>query len=80
MKNKYSKPQVSVESLIMDYPIASNCKANVDDMEALIAFGYFGQNDRGITCSLTYIDPDGTIAGENDTVCYHSNVQQSFLS
>lgn len=74
MKKTYAKPQISVESMAMDHPIAVGCLANFDDMEALIGFGYFGNNNRGITCTFEYAD-DG-----HDTVCYHSNVQTAFLS
>ena len=74
MKKVYTKPQVSVEALAMDRPIAAGCIANSDDMDALIDFGYFGPNDRGIACGLEYTD------GGHDTICYHSNVQIAFLS
>ena len=74
MKKVYTKPQISVESLAMDHPIAVGCVADFDDMEALISFGYFGDNNRGIQCGIEYTD------GSHDTICYHSNVQNAFLS
>ena len=74
MKKTYAKPQISVESMAMDHPIAVGCIANFDDMYDLISFGYFGENNRGIQCAFEYTD------GGHDTICYHSNVQNAFLS
>ena len=74
MKKTYSKPQIHMESFAMDRSIAANCIADFDDMQALIAVGAFGDNDRGITCGYTYEE------GPHDTICYHSNVQTAFLS
>lgn len=74
MKKIYTKPQVSAEAMTMDRSIAGNCEANFDDMQALIGFGYFGPNDRGVECGMEYTD------GGHDTICYHSNVQTAFLS
>lgn len=76
MKKAYSKPLVAVESLAVNQPIALGCNADFDDMQALIDFGYFGTNDRGVTCTIEYTEGDGT----HDTICYHSNVQEAFLS
>lgn len=76
MKKVYEKPMISVEEMSLDMPIAANCLANFDDVQALIALGYFGDNDRGISCGAIYNE----IEWGNDTVCYHSNVQTAFLS
>lgn len=76
MKKKYSKPTIAVESLTMSQPIAANCEADFDDMQDLIGFGYFGTNDRGVTCSFEYNEDEKL----HDTICYHSNVQTAFLS
>lgn len=75
MKQPYSKPIVIVEKYSMDMPIAANCIADFDDMNDLIDFGYFGENDRGLKCGFEYVDGEG-----HDTICYHSNVQNPFLS
>ena len=73
----------------LDEPIAANCTADYDDMNDLINnVGYFGANDRGITCSINlldegWIDYDGDGIGDfqsDDTICYHSNITTAFLS
>lgn len=87
MKKIYSKPLISVEAMSLDQPIAANCDSTIkDDIEVLMQFGYFMPNDSGITCSQNLLptggfdyDSDG-IADSHNTVCYHSNVQQAFLS
>lgn len=80
MKRVYEKPMISVETLELDMPIAADCMADFDDMNSLIELGYFGENDRGITCDSIYYDYiDNELLG-HDRVCYHSNVQTAFLS
>lgn len=76
MKRVYEKPMISVETLELDMPIAANCLADFEDVQALIGLGYFGNNDRGIECGAIYDE----VEWGNDTVCYHSNVQKAFLS
>lgn len=80
MKRKYEKPMISVENMSIDMPIAANCVADFDDVNSLVELGYFGTNDRGITCSITYDDYVDNDLWGHDTVCYHSNVQTAFLS
>jgi len=76
MKKVYCKPQVSIESFVMDQPIAANCIADFDDVQSLVDLGYFGDNDRGIKCGAIFDE----VEWGNDTVCYHSNVRTAFLS
>ncbi len=74
MKKAYVKPEITVEMLVMDAPIAMNCVTDFEDMDALIQFGYFSDNnDRGVNCAQIYEDG-------HDGICYHSNVQEAFLS
>lgn len=89
MKKIYTKPLISVEAMTLDQPIAANCSADVADMQSLIELGYFGANDRGVACGLYIleddtVDMDGDKVGDfdfdDDTICYHSNVQTPFLS
>lgn len=86
MKKVYTKPLISVEALTLDQPIAANCNADFDDILSLIDLGYFGENDRGYSCSSNLlpnggIDLDGDGESDwHDTLCYHSNVQTAFLS
>lgn len=83
MKKMYNKPAVHVELITMDQPIAANCDMDKQDMEDLIAFGYFGVE---LTCDWTLLPNGGfDYNGDNepdshDTVCYHSNIQKAFLS
>ena len=85
MKKIYSKPLISVEAMTLDQPIAANCDPEIKDViEVLKQFGYFTEAP---TCELYHLLPDGGfdttgdgIADEHDTVCYHSNVQQAFIS
>lgn len=67
---------IAVEELTLDRPIASNCVANRDDVEALIGFGYFMET---MNC-VSHIDENGGFGIGEDTVCYHSNVQTAFYS
>ena len=68
----------------LDQPIAANCDpALFDVIQILMQFGYF----MGDTCSVKKLLPTGGFdnngdgkADEHDTVCYHSNIQQAFLS
>ena len=83
MKKIYSKPQIHVELLMMDQPIAANCTADFDDIKALMEFNYFM---KGEECLINLLptggfdwDGDG-VADDHDTICYHSNVQTAFLS
>lgn len=74
MKKSYSKPTIYVEKLQLDTPIAANCVANKEDMQALIALGYFADEN----CT---IQQDAIQWGSSgDTICYHTNVQTAFLS
>lgn len=74
MKKSYSKPQIAVEALQLDQPIAAGCNADKEDMNSLIDLGYFADE----SCSFL-ITVDGPVNG-HDTICYHSNVQIAFLS
>ena len=73
MKKVYSKPLISVEVLTLDQPIALNCVADKQDMKDVMGFGYFTQEWNCAT------DTD-SIEWDGDTICYHSNVTQAFLS
>lgn len=65
----------------LDQPIAANCDPTIfDDIEILMQFGYFMAD---LSCALNLLptggfDNNGDL--EHDTVCYHSNIQQAFLS
>ena len=72
MKKNYSKPQIVVEAFTMDLPIANQCEAARHDMEALLALHFFGES----SCTFLYMDEYPA----HDTVCYHSNIAQAFLS
>lgn len=84
MKKFYSKPLISVEAMTLDQPIATNCTADKDIMEILIEFGYF-MDEPETKCTAfgeggkVDSDFDGDV-DEHDTICYHSNIQQAFLS
>ena len=73
MKKKYIKPIVWIEEFCLDAPISLNCIADKEDMNSLIELGYFMDG-----CSILY--EDGIFDDSHDTICYHSNVQQAFLS
>lgn len=76
MKKPYSKPQIAVEDLQLDQPIAAGCNADFDDVRSLIELGYFADE----SCDpLLRITIDGPVNG-HDTICYHSNVQIAFMS
>ena len=83
MKKAYSKPQIHVEALIMDQPMALDCKADFDDILSLMEFGYFME---GENCVINLLPGGGFDENEDgepdhhDTLCYHSNVQTAFLS
>lgn len=72
MKKPYSKPQIAVEALQLDQPIAAGCIADKEDMKSLTGLGYFG--DESCTIRVDQIE------WGDDTICYHSNVQIAFLS
>lgn len=83
MKKAYVKPEIAVENIFLDQPIAQNCLTSREDMKALEDMGYFGDG-----CTI-FVDGEGRIDmngnrviddGEVDTVCYHSNVQQAWYS
>lgn len=77
MKKAYTKPQISVEELSLDRPIALNCSKDIlEEMRFLVSWGYFGENDKGLTCSFEMKDMDG----DHDHICYHTSVEQAFLS
>ena len=78
MKKSYSKPQIAVESLQLDQPIAAGCTADFDDVRSLVDLGYFTSERNCATEIPTY----GPIFPEDghDTICYHSNIQIAFLS
>lgn len=70
----------------LDQPIAANCdSALFDDIRILQMFGYF-MADPSLKCGKNLLptggfDDDGDkVADSHDTVCYHSNIQQAFLS
>lgn len=73
MKKVYSKPLISVEVLTLDQPIALNCVADKEDMRSLMELGYYTEKENCI------INTDSIEWGD-DTICYHSNIQQAFLS
>lgn len=75
MKKKYEKPIVWIEEFCLDAPISLNCIADKEDMESLIDIGYFIDVSE---CLIQY--DDGMFEDSHDTICYHSNVQQAFLS
>lgn len=82
----YTKPLIFVEALSLDQPIAANCDPAIfDDIEILMQFGYF-MADPSVTCGQNLLPTGGfdnngdLVADEHDTVCYHSNIQQAFLS
>ena len=83
MKKAYSKPQIHVESFLMDRPIALTCDVDRALMVELVFSGYFME---GKNCSMKLLPNGGFdftgdgIADSHDTVCYHSNVQQAYLS
>lgn len=73
MKKPYSKPTITVGAIQLDQPIAAGCTADFDDMRSLIELGYFADS----ACSIQV--GDGTLP-DNDTICYHSNIQTAFTS
>ena len=73
LKKVYSKPTFYVEPMMMDTPIAANCVADKADMKAIMLFGYFTQEHN---CMF----PEDSVDWEGDTICYHSNAVQAFLS
>ena len=89
MKKVYTKPLIFVEAMMLDRSIASNCTVAKDDMELLMAFGYFnsdrscrmyiGTGNPGEGGAIDW-DKNGTWDDKHDTVCYHSNIQVAFLS
>ena len=83
MKKTYSKPQIHVESFAMDRPIAASCVGDFDDIKSLMELGYFMPGESCTTNLLPTggfdLNKDGE-ADSHDTLCYHSNVQQAFLS
>lgn len=87
MKKPYTKPLISVEAMTLDQPIALNCTADRDIMEILVSFGYF-MNDAAISCDPNMMVSDGNkvdsnldgVVDDHDTICYHGNIQQAFMS
>lgn len=83
MKKIYNKPLISVEALTLDQPIATNCTADFDDIQALMEWNYFMD---GKNCEINLLPTGGFDfngdgrADSHDTLCYHSNVQTAFLS
>lgn len=73
MKKAYSMPTITVEELQLDKPIAVDCKADYDDMNSLIEMGYFADESCKTIC-------DEVVNDGHDTICYHSNVIQAFMS
>ena len=87
MKKAYGKPLVSVEVMSLDQPIAANCVADKDDVKGMMMVGYFVQEYECAYCEVAGgfdATGDGVADPEfnwgNDTICYHSNIQQAFLS
>lgn len=76
MKRSYEKPMIQVESLELDMPIAAGCTVDREDMESIVEVsGYFLPDS---ICSKS--EDEILFPGEEDTICYHSNVQMAFLS
>lgn len=86
MKQPYIKPLIAVEDLTLDRPIAQSCSADPGDIASLKDIGYIVGGDTncqnghvldggGIDC-----DFDGKADFQEDTVCYHSNVQTVLTS
>ena len=70
----------------LDQPIAANCDPTLfDDIRLLQMFGYF-MADPSLACGKNLLPNGGfdtnedNVADSHDTVCYHSNIQQAFLS
>ena len=71
----------------LDQPIAATCNKELkDEIQVLMQWGYFMPNDHGITCSQNLLPTGGFDfngdgeADSHNTVCYHSNIQQAFIS
>ena len=84
MKKQYFKPLISVEAMSLDAPIAANCDMSLkDEITILMGWGYFMEGEDCTTNLLPTggfdYDGDGE-ADSHNTVCYHSNIQQAFLS
>ena len=77
MKRVYEKPSIDVDVLELDMPIASGCNADKEDLESVMELGYFTQDMGCKKYNDTYINPPN---GDEDSVCYHSNVQTAFFS
>lgn len=76
MKRAYMKPKVYVEPIKLDTPIAANCTATREDMNALMMFNYFDVEHK---CAIG-LDALNEVQWGDNTICYHSNVQTAFLS
>ena len=70
--------------MLIDRPIATNCDMELkDEIKILKGWGYFME---GKNCATNLLptggfdyDGDGE-ADSHNTVCYHSNIQQAFMS
>lgn len=89
MKKIYNKPQVIVETMFLDDPIANGlCTMNYrtdPDVKLLKELGCFIDSN---ACTIPVLanggfdwDGDGEKdKGRHDTVCYHSNIDMLFYS
>lgn len=89
MKKVYQKPQIVVESMFLDQPIATTvCSINFqtdEDVKLLKELGCFLDKE---SCTIPVLanggfdwDGDGEKdVGFHDTVCYHSNIDMLFGS
>ena len=76
MKRKYEKPMIQVETLELDMPIAVGCTVDSEDMESIVEVsGYFMPDS---ICKK--VEDAILFPGEEDTICYNSNVQTAFMS
>ena len=74
MKKNYTKPQICVEVFTMDQPIAAGCSPiDPSVLAGIQALGYYVDTK---TCTTV---ADEVIWG-NDTICYHTSVQNIYNS
>ena len=75
MKKKYDKPRILVEEYNLDMPVSLNCVVDKEDMLDILEFGYFAAD---FNCDI--LMDEFSYDDKSDTICYHSNIQQAFLS
>lgn len=73
MKQPYSKPQIHVEEIRLDMPVAAGCTI-IDATNDMIAQGWFS----GDSCAGDY--GSAFPEGKGDSLCYHSQEGQPFTS